>query len=68
MKYKFLTAGCTQSLIDEYVFFKGSVILILYVDDGIFLSPTDSDLTKSVNDLQCMEQNIEDLGHSSDDV
>ncbi len=41
---KLFTVGYTQSLIDKCVFYRGSVISIVYVDDGIVLVPTDSEL------------------------
>ncbi len=63
-----LSADYTQSLNHECNFFKGTVIFIVYDDDEIFLGPTDSELTKLVNDLHCMGLDIEDQGHPSDYV
>ena len=35
---KLLGLGFTRSLIDECVFYRGSLVFLLYVDDGIFVS------------------------------
>jgi hypothetical protein len=34
---KLTSLGCNSLLIDDCVFFRGDIILIVYVDDGIFL-------------------------------
>ncbi|KAL7447725.1 hypothetical protein ACHAXS_000083, partial [Conticribra weissflogii] len=63
---KLFTAGYTQLLLDECVFYKGSAIFIVYVDDGIFLGPTDLELTQLVKTLQNLGLDIEDQGHPPD--
>ena len=43
---KLRSIGFTQSLIDECVFYCNDIILIVYVDDGIFVGKTESQLAK----------------------
>jgi hypothetical protein len=38
-----------QSLIDDCVFYRDNVIFIVYVDDGIFLGPSDQQLHDIIN-------------------
>ena len=42
---KLLEIGFTQSLIDDCVFYQGSIIFIVYVDDGIFIGDTDDHIS-----------------------
>ena len=65
---KLLSIGFVQSLIDECVFYKGGLIFIVYVDDGIFLGKSDSDITQAITELRNMNLNIEDQGHPADYV
>ncbi len=57
-----------QSLIDNCVFYRDNVILIGYVDDGIFLGPSDQQLRDIINELQNLKLSIEDQGHPADYV
>ncbi|KAL7456600.1 hypothetical protein ACHAXS_000385 [Conticribra weissflogii] len=65
---KLLKRGYTQSFIDECVFYKGSVIFILNVGDGIFLGLTDLELSQSVKTLQQVGMDIEDQVNPSNYV
>ena len=42
---KLLSIGFQQSQINECVFYKGDIIFIVYIDDGIFLSNNDKQLS-----------------------
>jgi hypothetical protein len=57
-----------QSLIDNCVFYRDDVIFIVYVDDGIFLGPTDQQLCDIINEIRNLRLSIEDKGHPADHV
>jgi hypothetical protein len=57
-----------QSLIDDCVFYRDNVIFIVYVDDGIFLGPSDQQLRDIINELRNLKLSIEDQGHPADYV
>ncbi len=57
-----------QSLIDDCVFYRDDVIFIVYVDDGIFLGPSDQQLHDIINELCNLKLSIEDQGHPADYV
>ncbi len=65
---KLLDAGCVQSAVVDCMFYKGSIIFIVYVDDGIFLGATDDQLPAELKLLQSLKLDIEDQGNSSDNV
>ena len=48
---KLLEIGFTQSLIDNCVFYRGSTIFIVYVDDGIFIGDTDNQILAIIAQL-----------------
>eukprot|EP00804_Cyclotella_cryptica_P017429 CCRYP_016649-RA/>CCRYP_016649-RA protein AED:0.44 eAED:0.58 QI:0/0/0/1/0/0/2/0/160 len=60
--------GFQPSFIDECVFFRGGVIFIVYVDDGIFLGPNDQSLTNVIREIAAAGLDIEDQGHPADYV
>jgi hypothetical protein len=57
-----------QSLIDNCVFYRDNVIFIVYIDDGIFLGPSDQQLRDIINELRNLKLSIEDQGHPADYV
>ncbi len=57
-----------QSLIDNSVFYQYDVIFIVYVNDGIFLRPSDQQLHDIINKLGNLKLSIEDQGHPADYV
>jgi hypothetical protein len=57
-----------QSLVDDCIFHRDKVIFIVYVDDGIFLGPSDQQLHDIINELPNLKLSIEDQGHPSDYV
>ena len=59
------SVGFTQLLIDECVFYRDDVIIV-YVDDGLFLGPSDHKLTTMIEALKMSRLKIEDQGHPSD--
>ena len=65
---KLLGLGFTRSLIDECVFYRGSLVFLLYVDDGIFVSLDGSDIDETIKELQRENLKIEDQGHPADYV
>ncbi len=44
---KLTSIGFTTSIIDDSIFFRGDIIFMVYVDDGIFLGSNDRNLKKS---------------------
>ena len=65
---KLLSIGFKQSLVDECVFYRGDIIFIVYVDDGIFMGRSDEQLTAVIEELKAINLNIEDQGHPADYV
>ncbi len=65
---KLTSIGFTTSLIDDCVFFRGDVIFMVYVDNGIFLGSKDLQLQEVIKEIQNLDLNIEDQGHPADYV
>ena len=65
---KLTSIGFQPSLIDDCVFFRGDVIFMVYVDDGIFIGNDDKELKKTIREMQALGLNIEDQGHPADYV
>lgn len=63
---KLLDARYIQSSIDKCVFYKGNILFIVYVDNGIFLGATNEQLIQEIKLLQSLNLDIEDQGHPSD--
>ena len=57
-----------QSQINERVFYHDDMIFIVYVDDGLFLGPSDGKLEAMIKAFQETGSDIEDQGHPSDYV
>jgi Reverse transcriptase (RNA-dependent DNA polymerase) len=47
-----LRMGWTQSSADECVYYKGKVIFLVYVDDGILISPSEEGIDSALTSLQ----------------
>jgi len=60
--------GFTPSLVDDCVFYRGDIIFIVYVDDGIFLAPNDTAISTAITELLNLGLDIEDQGHPADYV
>jgi hypothetical protein len=65
---KLTSIGLTTSLIDDCIFFRGDIIFMVYMDDGIFLGSNDSQLQEVIKEIQNLGLNIEDQGHPADYV
>ena len=65
---KLTSLGYTSSLIDDCVFFRGDIIFMVYVDNGIFLGNEDTQLKQAIQEIQNVGLNIEDQGHPADYV
>eukprot|EP00980_Cylindrotheca_fusiformis_P024847 scaffold12595_cov147-Cylindrotheca_fusiformis.AAC.1 len=44
--------GFTQSKVDECVFYRGSVMYVLYTDDSILAGPNQDDIDRAIADIQ----------------
>ena len=53
--------GFKQSAIDECVFYRGSTIFLVYVDDGLFFAPTDEDIDRVIDELRDAGFNVTDI-------
>jgi hypothetical protein len=60
---KLIPLGYKSSMIDDCVFFRGDVIFMVYIDDGIFLGPDDEKLQAAICEIQEAGLNIEDKGN-----
>jgi len=65
---KLTSVGYTASLNDDCVFFRGDIIFMVYVDNGIFLGNNDAQLELAIKEIQGLGLNIEDQGHPADYV
>jgi hypothetical protein len=65
---KLESIGFCPSQIDDCVFFRDDVILLVYVDDGIFIGNDDAQLQAIIKEIQGLGLNIEDQGHPADYV
>jgi hypothetical protein len=65
---KLTSIGFTTLLIDDCVFFRGDIIFMVYVDNGIFLGSNDLQLQEVIKEIQNTGLNIDDLGNPVDYV
>ena len=66
LKTGLMKAGFEPSLVDECVFYRGKTIFMFYVDDGIFMAPTEGEIDKAIKDLKTQNYDIEDKGNIED--
>jgi histone deacetylase 1/2 len=69
--YEFLDAGLRKigfkpSNLDPCLFYRGNVIFLVYVDDGLFFSPDKTAIDQAFADLVAAKFDIEDQGDISD--
>ena len=50
--------GFTKSSVDECVFYRGSVIYMLYTDDSIIVGPDKAEIDKAIKDIRAAKLNI----------
>ena len=50
--------GFTPSLVDDCMFYRRDIIFIVYVDDGIFLGPSDDAISGAINELMNLDLDI----------
>jgi hypothetical protein len=65
---KLLSVGFEQSLVDECIFYRGEVIFIVYVNDGIFLAKSNDQMSIAIKELKNLKLKIEDQWHPADYV
>ena len=61
-----LDIGFQQSAIDECVYYCGSTIFLVYVDDGLFFAPNDGDIEAAIADIRAAGYDISDEGEIDD--
>ena len=65
---KHLKINFKQSLIDDCVFYRGDVIFIVYIDNGIFLGLSEEQLSGIIIKMQNLNLDIKDQDHPADCV
>jgi hypothetical protein len=65
---KLTSIGFTMSLIDDCIFFRGDIIFMVYMDDGIFLGSNNLQLQEVIEEIQNVGLNTEDQCHPADYV
>ncbi len=58
----------SQSLVDDCVFYQDDIIFIVYVNNGIFLGPSEEKISNAITDLKNLDLDIEDQGHPANYV
>ena len=58
--------GFVQSKVDEGVFYRGKMMFLIYVDDGILIHPDKKEIDKVIEQLRKLKYNISDEGDISD--
>ena len=58
--------GFQPSVIDPCIYYKRNVVFLLYVDDGIFLSPSKKAIDQCIQELKDADFDIEDQGDICD--
>ena len=63
---KLVSIGFAQSSYDDYLYFRGKTIFVVYVDDGIFTSPSIKDIDGAIYKLHNSNCDIDDQGNLND--
>ena len=63
---KLVQIGFRQSKYNKCLYVRGKTLFAVYVDDGIFASPSDDEITKAIADLRSLQCDIEDQGDIED--
>jgi hypothetical protein len=58
LRTKLVKIGFVQSKYDECVYFRGSVMYVLYTDDSILAGPNDKDIEQAIEDIKSAGLNI----------
>jgi hypothetical protein len=58
--------GFKQSAIDECLFYRGTTLFVVYVDDGIFAGPDPAEIDKAIKELDDIGYDLEDKGDLND--
>ena len=61
-----INIGFQQSMIDECVYYKGSTIVLVCVDDSLFFTPTDDEINTAIADIRVAGYDISDEGEIDD--
>ena len=65
LKKGLLSIGFVQSGADDCIFFRGSTIFMVYVDDGIFMGPSKGEIDICIKDMELIFK-LTDEGNISD--
>jgi hypothetical protein len=58
--------GFHQSAVDECVYYRGTSILLCYVDDTILIDPSDKEIDKIITQLRDLKFDVQDEGQIED--
>ena len=58
--------GFTPSKVDECVFYRGTTIFLVYVDDCIIIDPKANKIDQVISDLRKEKFDIDEVGNLSD--
>jgi hypothetical protein len=62
---RLLKVGFIQSKVDACVFYRGTIISVVYMDDDIFICPDMGKIDQCILDLRKVGYGIEDMGDVS---
>jgi hypothetical protein len=65
---KLTSLGYQASMINDCVYYRGDIIFMVYINNGIFLGQDDEQLKATIHEIQDSGLNIEDQGHPADYV
>ena len=60
--------GFERSNIDKCMFYRGNLVFLVYIDDGIFVSLDGTSIDSAIKELKYSKLKIEDQGNPSDYV
>ena len=63
---RLLKLGFEQSAIDECLYYRGSLLFVIYVDDGILASSNKEEIEKAIEDIRSTGCEIDDQGDLCD--
>ena len=63
---RLLKLGFEQSAIDECLYYRGSLLFVIYIDDGILASSNKEEIEKAIEDIRSTGCEIDDQGDLCD--
>jgi len=63
---RLIELGFKQSTIDECLYFRGTLLFVVYVDDGILASKSQEEIEKAIKDIRNAGCDVDDQGNIKD--